>query len=162
MGPKDLYRKFFGFDEEDENEADAYYDSYEQELSVSSTRYDQPSKEEVPSYRSNVKRSTKAKVIPMNQQKKTEKASIHVIEPRVYSEVEQIADNLLKNQSVLLNFKRIDSEQAKRIVDFLTGTVYAIGGDIQRVGDEIFLCTPSSVDVEGMLSETIEEERSLY
>ena len=98
----------------------------------------------------------------MNPQKKTEKASIHVIEPRVYSEVEQIADNLLKNQSVLLNFKRIDSEQAKRIVDFLTGTVYAIGGDIQRVGDEIFLCTPSSVDVEGMLSETMEEERSLY
>lgn len=162
MGPKDLYRKFFGFDEEDENEADEYYDSYEQEVSVSPTRYDQSSKEDVPSYRSNVKRSTKAKVIPMSPQKKTEKASIHVIEPRVYSEVEQIADNLLKNQSVLLNFKRIDSEQAKRIVDFLTGTVYAIGGDIQRVGDEIFLCTPSSVDVEGMLAETMEEERSLY
>lgn len=162
MGIKDLYRKFFGFDEEDENESDGYYDSQEKEGSVSPVRYNQSSTEDIPFQRSNTKRSTKAKVISMNQQSKTEKASIHVIEPRVYSEVEQIADNLLNNQSVLLNFKRIDSEQAKRIVDFLTGTVYAIGGDIQRVGDEIFLCTPASVGVEGMLAETMEEEHSFY
>ena len=39
--------------------------------------------------------------------------------------------------------------QARRIVDFLTGTVYAEDGDIKRVSNEMFLCTPKSVEIEG-------------
>ena len=44
-------------------------------------------------------------------------------------------------------------EQAKRIIDFLSGTVYAIGGDLQKIGVGIFLCTPKNVNVEGSISE---------
>ena len=46
-----------------------------------------------------------------------------------------------------MNLQRIDKISAKRIIDFLSGTVYAIGGDIQRVGTDIFLCTPDNVEV---------------
>ena len=50
-----------------------------------------------------------------------------------------------------MNLQRIDKISAKRIIDFLSGTVYAIGGDIQRVGTDIFLCTPDNVEVEEVL-----------
>ena len=49
--------------------------------------------------------------------------------------------------------KRVTPDQAKRIVDFLSGTVYAIGGDLQKIGGGIFLCTPKNVDVEGSITE---------
>ena len=50
-----------------------------------------------------------------------------------------------------MNLQRIDKISAKRIIDFLSGTVYAIGGDIQRVGTDIFLCTPDNVEVAEVL-----------
>lgn len=64
---------------------------------------------------------------------------------------------MLSNQSVVLNFTRIEEDQAKRIVDFLTGTIYAISGDIQRIGEEIFLCTPKNVEINGALSDAMQE-----
>ena len=75
------------------------------------------------------------------------------LEPRAYSESQQIADHLKKRNTVVVNMKRVTPDQAKRIVDFLSGTVYAIGGDLQKIGGGIFLCTPKNVNVEGTISE---------
>lgn len=80
-----------------------------------------------------------------------------LLEPRAYSESQQIADHLKKRNTVVVNMKRVTPDQAKRIVDFLSGTVYAIGGDLQKIGGGIFLCTPKNVNVEGAISE--EEEK---
>ncbi len=76
-----------------------------------------------------------------------------LLEPRAYSESQQIADHLKKRNTVVVNMKRVTPDQAKRIVDFLSGTVYAIGGDLQKIGMGIFLCTPKNVNVEGSISE---------
>ena len=76
-----------------------------------------------------------------------------LLEPRAFSESQQIADHLKKRNTVVVNMKRVTSEQAKRIIDFLSGTVYAIGGDLQKIGVGIFLCTPKNVNVEGTISE---------
>lgn len=76
-----------------------------------------------------------------------------LVEPRAFSESQQIADHLKKRNTVLVNMKRVTPEQAKRIIDFLSGTVYAIGGDLQKVGIGIFLCTPKNVNVEGTISD---------
>lgn len=76
-----------------------------------------------------------------------------LLEPRAYSESQQIADHLKKRNTVVVNMKRVTPDQAKRIVDFLSGTVYAIGGDLQKIGVGIFLCTPKNVNVEGAISE---------
>lgn len=81
-----------------------------------------------------------------------------LLEPRAYSESQQIADHLKKRNTVVVNMKRVTPDQAKRIVDFLSGTVYAIGGDLQKIGGGIFLCTPKNVNVEGTISE--EEEKN--
>lgn len=76
-----------------------------------------------------------------------------LIEPRAYSESQTIADHLKKRNSVVVNLKRVTSDQAKRIIDFLTGCVYAIGGDLQKLGSGIYLCTPKNVSVQGKMTE---------
>jgi len=75
-----------------------------------------------------------------------------LLEPRAYSESQQIADYLKNRNAVVVNLKRVTPDHAKRIVDFLSGTLYAIGGDLQKLGNGIFLCTPNNVDVEGKMS----------
>ena len=75
-----------------------------------------------------------------------------LLEPRAYSESQQIADHLKKRNTVVVNLKRVTPEQAKRIVDFLSGTIYAISGDLQKIGGGIFLCTPNNVNVEGKIT----------
>ena len=76
-----------------------------------------------------------------------------LFEPRAYSESQQIADYLKNNNAVIVNLKRVTPDQAKRIVDFLSGTLYAIEGGLQKLGGGIFLCTPSNVPVEGKISD---------
>lgn len=76
-----------------------------------------------------------------------------LLEPRAYSESQQIADHLKKRNTVVVNLKRVTSDQAKRIVDFLSGTIYAIGGDLQKIGGGIFLCTPNNVNVQGKITD---------
>ena len=76
-----------------------------------------------------------------------------LIEPRAYSESQQIADHLKHRNTVVVNMKRVTTDQAKRIVDFLSGAVYALGGDLQKIGAGIFLCTPRNVPVQGKISE---------
>jgi len=75
-----------------------------------------------------------------------------LIEPRAYSESQQIADYLKKRSAVVVNLKRVTPDVAKRIVDFLGGTLYAIEGEMQKLGNGIFLCTPNNVNVEGKMS----------
>lgn len=84
-------------------------------------------------------------------------SKVILIEPRVYAEAQEIADHLKNRRAVVVNLQRIDHDQAKRIVDFLSGTVYAIGGDIQRIGSSIFLCTPDNVEISGNISELVQE-----
>jgi cell division inhibitor SepF len=81
--------------------------------------------------------------------------TVILLEPRAYSESQQIADYLKKNSSVIVNLKRVTPDQAKRIVDFLSGTLYAIEGDLQKLGGGIFLCTPHGMNVEGKISDDV-------
>ena len=82
-----------------------------------------------------------------------------LLEPRAYSESQQIADYLKNKNTVVVNMKRVTADQAKRIVDFLSGTVYAIGGDLQKIGVGIFLCTPRNINVEGSISEDDDKQK---
>ena len=75
-----------------------------------------------------------------------------LLEPRAYSESQQIA-HLKNRNSVVVNLKRVTADQAKRIIDFLSGCIYAIGGNMQKVGVGIYLCTPKNVNVQGKISE---------
>ena len=83
----------------------------------------------------------------------SEGAKLILLEPRAYSESQQIADHLKNRHTVVVNLKRVTQAQAKRIVDVLNGAIYAIGGQIQKIGGGIFLLTPNNVNIEGQISD---------
>ena len=83
-----------------------------------------------------------------------------LLEPRAYSESQQIADYLKKRNTVVVNLKRVTPDQGKRIIDFVSGCLYAIGGSMQKLGDGIFLCTPKNINVQGKMTEEDEPKRN--
>ncbi len=95
----------------------------------------------------------------LNEADKTGNKMI-LLEPRAYSESQQIADHLKNRNSVVVNLKRVTSAQAKRIIDFLSGCVYSIGGTMQKIGVGIYLCTPKNVNIQGKITDDAEKEKS--
>lgn len=88
-----------------------------------------------------------------------EGSKLVLLEPRAYSESQQIADHLKNRHTVVVNLKRVTKDQAKRIVDFLSGCVYAIGGDLQKIGGGIFLCAPNNMAVQGKISNDLDDKK---
>ena len=82
-----------------------------------------------------------------------ENSKMILFEPRAYSESQQVANYLKSNNAVIVNLKRVTPDQAKRIVDFISGTLYAIEGGLEKLGGGIFLCTPKDVPVEGKITD---------
>lgn len=85
-------------------------------------------------------------------------SKVVLCEPRNYDEAQEIADNVVNRRAVVINLQRVDHQQAKRIVDFLSGTVYAVNGDIQKLGAQTFLCSPDNVDVSGTITDMYEAD----
>ena len=70
-----------------------------------------------------------------------------VVTPKSYDTVTQIADLLLSKKTVLLNLENTNRETARRLIDFLSGVAYALGGGVQKVADNTYAITPSNVAV---------------
>lgn len=83
-----------------------------------------------------------------------------LMEPRSFSETQAIADHLKKRNSVVVNLKRVTSPQAKRIIDFLGGCIYAIGGNMEKIGVGIYLCTPKNVNVQGQITDESDKAKT--
>lgn len=75
---------------------------------------------------------------------------LKVVKPESYKNASQIADHLLSSRTVVLNLESTNKETARRLIDFLTGAAYAIGGDIKKVSNNTYVITPGeSVAVSG-------------
>lgn len=88
-------------------------------------------------------------------------AKMILLEPRAFSESQQIADHLKKRNTVVINLRRVTSDQAKRIIDFVSGAVYALKGHIEKIGSGIFLCTPNNVNIQGKITSD-KESKEVY
>ena len=73
--------------------------------------------------------------------------NVVVIEPRSFDDAQQVAVNLQKKKPVLLNFEKTEKSVASRIIDFISGTTYALNGDIKKISNNVFLCAPHNVNV---------------
>ena len=71
-----------------------------------------------------------------------------VIEPINFDDAQKVADYLRKNQPVVVNFEDTDSDVMKRIVDFVSGTIYALNGSMKKIGRNILVCAPQNVDID--------------
>lgn len=90
-----------------------------------------------------------ASVVSIHTQKQVR---VIVVEPVSFEEAQEIAEHLKARKSVILNLERTDIELSQRVVDFISGTTYALGGNMQKVGNGIFLFVPNNVDISGELS----------
>ncbi|KKB39268.1 cell division protein SepF [Bacillus thermotolerans] len=102
--------------------------------------------------------TAKKNVVSLKSVQKSSSSKVILSEPRVFAEAQEIADHLKYKKAVIINLQRIQHDQAKRVIDFLSGTVYAVGGEIQQLGPKIFLCTPENVEVDGSITQFLAED----
>ena len=160
MSLKDKLKTMMGIDEE-EYEMDEFEEEFEEPEEVAKpTPAPTPTKPDLTVVSNQVNQTInkgKSTVTPMNTEVKKIKFDsnlnkVIIREPNEYSDAQDIADCLKENYPVFINLQRLEKSQAKRVVDFLSGTIYAIDGDIKRVGTNLFLCTPKSVETEGQVT----------
>lgn len=72
-----------------------------------------------------------------------------VIKPISVEDAREITETLLNGRTVVLNFEGVDLDVAQRIIDFTSGSCFAIGGNLQKISNYIFIVTPASVDISG-------------
>lgn len=75
-----------------------------------------------------------------------------VIEPSNFDDSQKIADYLRSNQPVVVNFENTDNIVTKRMTDFISGTIYALGGSMKKIGRSILVCAPRNVDIDAGVS----------
>lgn len=172
MSIKNIFDKFFYLEEVDEEQAtQASAKPAPVAAPSSQPRQEQPRQtqtQQQPIVNNRAKKERKTQktnevvshnnVVSLQAATSSKNSKVVLVEPRVYAEAQDIAENLKNKRATIVNLQRIDREQGVRIIDFLSGTVYALGGDIQRVGTDIFLCTPDNVEVSGEITNYLFEE----
>lgn len=79
---------------------------------------------------------------------RSNKMKVIVIEPKEFEDSKIIAEHLLEMRPVVVNFENTDAHVAARIVDFISGSTFALKGNLQKVGKDIFICGPSNVTID--------------
>ena len=95
---------------------------------------------------------TTPKVTPIRPSKKQQNLAgmeVCVIKPTSVEDAREITETLLNNRTVVLNVEGLDVEIAQRIIDFTSGSCFAISGNLQKISNYIFIITPASVDISG-------------
>lgn len=96
------------------------------------------------------------KVTPLRQTKKTGTGmEVCVIKPTTVEDAREITETLLANRTVVLNLEGLDVDIAQRIIDFTSGSCFAISGNLQKISHYIFIITPAIVDISGDFQEIL-------
>lgn len=151
MGVMDKFLNYMKLnDEDDEYETDDDYldDDYIDEPAPKKTFKEVEPEEKLP-----VKKPA-TKVTPMpkantRRMQGTAGMEVCVIKPTTVEDAREITETLLANRTVVLNLEGLDVDIAQRIIDFTSGSCFAIGGNLQKISHYIFIITPSSVDISG-------------
>ena len=101
-------------------------------------------------------KKTTPKVTPLRQNKKTGNGmEVCVIKPTSIEDAREITETLLANRTVVLNLEGLDVDIAQRIIDFTSGSCFAISGNLQKISHYIFIITPAIVDISGDFQEIL-------
>lgn len=158
MGALDNFLKILQLNDEDDGEYydDDYYDDEEEaaepaprkkvsavkESNISEPDEEKPVKKTVP------------KITPMKPRKVSAGGmEVCVIKPTSVEDGREITETLLANRTVVLNLEGLDMDIAQRIIDFTSGSCFAISGNLQKISHYIFIVTPPSVDISGDFQE---------
>ncbi|MEY8522661.1 cell division protein SepF [bacterium 1XD8-76] len=159
MGALDNFLKILQLNEEDED--GEYYDDdyYDDEDEITEPA---PRKKAAVVKESNISevaeektvKKTVPKITPMKPRKVNAGGmEVCVIKPTSVEDGREITETLLANRTVVLNLEGLDMEIAQRIIDFTSGSCFAISGNLQKISHYIFIVTPPSVDISGDFQE---------
>jgi len=112
--------------------------------------------ERFPEWRNN---KGKGQVVPFTSNKENNK--VILLEPLNFDDCQLIADHLKSKKIIIINLENIETALARRIIDFIGGTAYALGGCLQRVGVGIIIVTPSNVEISGDLNSVTQPKEVL-
>jgi cell division inhibitor SepF len=180
---------YLGLQDDDEFDFDAEYDEYDDDDDAAPTR--ERASARVPRDRSDVRqlhddqlqepvepppvpRSESALVRPVPRDEASSlvtprpavvrqqtSSPVHVVEPSGFNDAQELGDHLKANQAVVLNLRGLDRDLQRRLIDFSSGLAYAVGGTMRKVDDQVFLLTPTSVEVSEEDKERL-QARGLY
>lgn len=97
-------------------------------------------------------RNLQSKVIPINAAVSSSKMVI--TQPTCYDEVEAIGEYLKGKKSIIINLENVGKEDARRILDFMSGAAFMVEGTIQKVSNLIYLITPKNVEIQNDLEQS--------
>jgi cell division inhibitor SepF len=84
-------------------------------------------------------------------------AKPHVVAPTSFNHAQEVADKLKVSQPVIVNLQNVDRDLSRRIIDFASGLCYGVGGQMERVANQVFLLTPTNVEVSAEERRRLEE-----
>jgi cell division inhibitor SepF len=89
-------------------------------------------------------------------------ARFHLVMPSSFNDAQEVGDKFREGYSVLMNLQSVDSELARRLIDFSSGLAYGLAGSMQPVAEKVFLLTPSGVQVSAEERRRFLEERGFF
>ncbi len=165
MGLFDKFLDVMRLNDEEDDYYDDYEDDYEEEEHVrkgpffkKNSANDMPQEELQVSSGSRSRASSRtaaggSNITPMRGHRSSKAMEVCVIKPTSFEDSREISETLLANRMVILNMEGMDTGTAQRIIDFVSGSCYALDGELQQISNCIFLVTPHSVGVSGDLEE---------
>jgi len=157
------YLKLNGEEDDDTYYDDNEYDFDEEEVSKKTKKsVVKEEKEAEDKFYLDEEKHSKPKVANKSNSKPTRRSiggsnnmEVCVIRPTSVDDAREITSTLLENKPVILNLEGIDVDIAQRIIDFTSGSCYAIDGNLQKISHYIFIITPNSVDIFGDLQDVL-------
>lgn len=152
-----LWRKtlvYLGFVEEDEFD-DYSYDDYEE-------RDERPAQRSTSVRRIGDHDHNDARRDPVVRAMPAPSVQFHLVSPSAFNDAQELGDKYRQGHSVLMNLQSVESELARRLVDFASGLVYGVGGTLQPVADRVYLLTPPGVVVSAEERRRLLEERGFF
>ena len=155
MGVMDKFLNYMKLNPEEDDYYDDDYD--EPDYEVKSPKKNTAMKEELTTAEEPAKKTT-PKITPLNRQPRKMIGAgmeVCVIKPTSVEDAREITETLLANRTVVLNLEGLDVDIAQRIIDFTSGSCFAISGNLQKISHYIFIITPASVDISGDFQELL-------
>ncbi len=158
MGVMDKFLNYMKLNDEDEYYDDDYLDDDEidepapKKVSAAKNNSDDGFEERMP------RKTTQPKVTPIRQNVRRVSGNgmeVCVIKPTSVEDAREITETLLSNRTVVLNLEGLDVDIAQRIIDFTSGSCFAMSGNLQKISHYIFIITPASVDISGDFQDII-------
>lgn len=147
----------------EDEDYDDYDDDYEEEKPAkkqqASSLTDTKKAESEPTVFARPKEKSPNKITPMRSSSRKAQnigMEVCVIKPTSFEDAREITETLLANQTVVLNVEGLDVDIAQRIIDFTSGSCFAMNGNLQKISNFIFIITPENVEISGDIQNLVD------